>query len=90
MLIEQGLDQVQLVRNAMKRELSLTVSGSFNPLHAQNELLRCEEYKKYLRGNLVNLKERACLLEMSPSSHLCTLSIFPSCFHRRHEIKLHV
>lgn len=43
MLIEQDLDQVQLVRNDMKRELSLTVSGSFNPLHAQNKLLRCEE-----------------------------------------------
>lgn len=57
MLIEQGLDQVQLVRNAMKRELSLTVSGPFNPLHAQNELLQFEEHKEYLCGNLVNLKE---------------------------------
>lgn len=45
MLIEQDLDQVQLVRNAMKRELSLTVSGPFNPLQAQNEILTREEYR---------------------------------------------
>lgn len=63
MLIKQGLDQVQLVRNAMKRELSLTVSGLFNPLNAQNEL-KCEKYKEYLCRKLVNLKEVMRLLEL--------------------------
>lgn len=63
MLIKQGLDQVQLVRNTMKRELSLSVSGPFNPLNAQNNL-RCEEYKEYLCRMLVSLKEVMHLLEL--------------------------
>lgn len=48
MLIEQGLDQAQLVRNALKRLLSPTVSSPFSPFKAENEPLRCGEYKEYL------------------------------------------
>ena len=79
MLIKQGLDQVQLVRNAMKRELSLTVSGLFNPLNAQNEL-KCEKYKEYLCRKLVNLKEVMRLLELLVNKAILSsqhLSVFP-------------
>lgn len=77
MLIKQGLDQVQLVRNTMKRELSLSVSGPFNPLYAQNNL-RCEGYKEYLCRKLVSLKEVMHLLELVNKAILSSqhLSVF--------------